>query len=153
MSCQILPLQECQKMMLIAQIFNLLISAGSAAAVEHFFSGGWDTIGLRRASLKAENIKTLMFVKVHLKLRSNKKGGTGFEPDCLGRNKCYRDISDGTSGNTGTSPAGGGTSPGFNTGISLNSANTALIVAFGWLTVHQTAPSQTPLSTGTSRAS
>ncbi|KAJ7815705.1 hypothetical protein B0H14DRAFT_2603256 [Mycena olivaceomarginata] len=57
----------------------------------------------------------------------------------LGRNKCYRDISDGTSGNTGTSPAGGGTSPGLinpamravNTGISLNSANTALIVAFG----------------------
>ncbi|KAJ7346329.1 hypothetical protein DFH08DRAFT_1008469 [Mycena albidolilacea] len=49
----------------------------------------------------------------------------------LGCNKCYRDISDGTSGNTGTSLAGGGTSPGFNTGISLNSANTALIVAFG----------------------
>jgi hypothetical protein len=55
-------------MMLIAQIFNLLISAGSAAAVKHFFSGGRDTIGLRRASLKAETIKTLMFVKARLKL-------------------------------------------------------------------------------------
>ncbi|KAJ7157770.1 hypothetical protein C8R46DRAFT_1112805 [Mycena filopes] len=39
---------------------------GSAVAVERIFSGGRDTIGLRRASLKAETIKTLMFVKARL---------------------------------------------------------------------------------------
>ncbi len=32
------------------------------------FWGGRDTIGLRRASLKAEKIETLMFVKARLRL-------------------------------------------------------------------------------------
>lgn len=41
---------------------------GSAVAVEHIFSGGRDTISLRRASLKANTIKTLMLVKQHLRL-------------------------------------------------------------------------------------
>jgi hypothetical protein len=40
---------------------------GSAVAVERVFSGGRDTIGLRRASLKAETIQTLMFVKARLR--------------------------------------------------------------------------------------
>ncbi|KAJ7495695.1 hypothetical protein B0H11DRAFT_1910448 [Mycena galericulata] len=39
-----------------------------AAAVEQVFSGGRDTIGLRHASLKAETIEILMFVKVPLRL-------------------------------------------------------------------------------------
>jgi hypothetical protein len=39
---------------------------GSAVTVECVFSGGCDTIGLRRASLKAETIQTLMFVKARL---------------------------------------------------------------------------------------
>jgi hypothetical protein len=43
-------------------------SIGSAVAVERIFSGGRDTIGLRRASLKAETIETLMFVKARLRL-------------------------------------------------------------------------------------
>ncbi|KAJ7305613.1 hypothetical protein DFH08DRAFT_721042 [Mycena albidolilacea] len=41
--------------------------AGSAVAVERVFSGGRDTIGLRRASLKAETIQMLMFVKARLR--------------------------------------------------------------------------------------
>jgi hypothetical protein len=44
--------------------FNLLTSE----AVERIFSGGRDTIGLRRASLKAETIQTLMFVEARLRL-------------------------------------------------------------------------------------
>ncbi|KAJ7918910.1 hypothetical protein B0H13DRAFT_2321008 [Mycena leptocephala] len=46
----------------------------------------------------------------------------------LARNNCYFGAS--TSGGTGTSAAGNDTS-GFNTGISLSSADTSLIVAFG----------------------
>jgi hypothetical protein len=41
---------------------------GSAVAVERIFSGGRDTIGLRRASLKADTIRTLMFVKARLRM-------------------------------------------------------------------------------------
>jgi hypothetical protein len=41
---------------------------GSAVAVEHIFSGGRDTISLRRANLKPETIQTLMLVKQHLRL-------------------------------------------------------------------------------------
>ena len=36
---------------------------GSAVAVERVFSGGWDTISLRRASLNANTIRILMLVK------------------------------------------------------------------------------------------
>jgi hypothetical protein len=43
------------------------IPIGSAVAVERIFSGGRDTIGLRRASLKAETIEVLMFVKARLR--------------------------------------------------------------------------------------
>ncbi|KAJ7364456.1 hypothetical protein DFH08DRAFT_798797 [Mycena albidolilacea] len=39
----------------------------SAVAVERVFSGGRDTISLRRASSKADMIKTLMFVKARLR--------------------------------------------------------------------------------------
>lgn len=42
---------------------------GSAVAVERIFSGGRDTISLRRASLKAETIRILMLVKRRLVLR------------------------------------------------------------------------------------
>jgi hypothetical protein len=44
------------------------IPIGSAVAVERVFSGGRDTIGLRRASLKAETIEVLMFVKARLRV-------------------------------------------------------------------------------------
>ena len=43
-------------------------SPGSAVAVERIFSGGRDTISLRRASLQPETIRTLMLVKQQLKL-------------------------------------------------------------------------------------
>ena len=45
-----------------------LTCTGSAVAVERIFSGGRDTIGLRRASLKADTIRTLMFVKARLRM-------------------------------------------------------------------------------------
>jgi hypothetical protein len=41
---------------------------GSAVAVERVFSGGRDTIGIRRARLKADTIRTLMLVKARVKL-------------------------------------------------------------------------------------
>jgi hAT family C-terminal dimerisation region len=44
------------------------ISLGSAVAVERIFSGGRDTISLRRSSLKPETIRTLMLVKQRLRL-------------------------------------------------------------------------------------
>jgi hypothetical protein len=37
-------------------------------AVKQIFSGGRDAIGLRRASLKAETIQTLIFVKGRLRI-------------------------------------------------------------------------------------
>ncbi|KAJ7190562.1 hypothetical protein GGX14DRAFT_604002 [Mycena pura] len=43
----------------------------SAVAVERIFSGGRDTIFLRRASLRAETISTLMFVKNRLCMQRN----------------------------------------------------------------------------------
>ncbi|KAJ7696796.1 hypothetical protein B0H17DRAFT_1130806 [Mycena rosella] len=43
-------------------------SSGSVVAVEHIFSGGRNTIGLCRASLKLETIRMLMFVKARLHL-------------------------------------------------------------------------------------
>lgn len=41
-------------------------------AVERIFSGGCDTISLRRASLKPETIHTLMIVKHHLRMACDK---------------------------------------------------------------------------------
>jgi len=46
----------------------LIISPGSAVAVERIFSGGRDTISLRRASLHADTICVLMLVKKWLHL-------------------------------------------------------------------------------------
>jgi hypothetical protein len=47
---------------------------GSAVAVERIFSGGRDTISLRRASLKPETISTLMLLKQRLRLERQRKG-------------------------------------------------------------------------------
>lgn len=44
------------------------VISGSAVAVERIFSGGRDTISLRRASLKAETISKLMIIKHRLRL-------------------------------------------------------------------------------------
>lgn len=41
---------------------------GSAVAVERVFSGGRDTISLRRASLQANTIRALMVAKHRLRL-------------------------------------------------------------------------------------
>ena len=43
-------------------------TSGSAVAVERIFSGGRDTISLRRASLQPETIKFLMLSKKKLHL-------------------------------------------------------------------------------------
>ena len=57
---------------MLARMFKLLkvitVVLGSAVAVERIFSGGRDTISLRRASLKPDTIRTLMLVKQHLRL-------------------------------------------------------------------------------------
>ena len=45
---------------------------GSAVAVERIFSGGRDTISLRRASLKPDTIRVLMLVKKKLHLEREK---------------------------------------------------------------------------------
>ncbi|KIL58778.1 hypothetical protein M378DRAFT_188125 [Amanita muscaria Koide BX008] len=45
---------------------DLLAIPGSAVGVERIFSGGRDTISLRRASLRPDTIRTLMLVKQHL---------------------------------------------------------------------------------------
>ncbi len=42
---------------------------GSAVAVERVFSGGRDTISLRRASLKPDTIRVLMLVKQCIRMR------------------------------------------------------------------------------------
>ncbi|KAF5347670.1 hypothetical protein D9758_013709 [Tetrapyrgos nigripes] len=49
---------------------QILISfyLGSAVAIERVFSGGRDTISLRRSSLKADTIQALMVVKAQLKM-------------------------------------------------------------------------------------
>lgn len=48
-----------------------LFCTGSSVAVERIFSGGRDTISLRRASLSAETIQALMFTKNRLILARN----------------------------------------------------------------------------------
>ncbi|KAJ7193150.1 hypothetical protein GGX14DRAFT_577507 [Mycena pura] len=57
--------------LLCAVVKSALVSAGrSAVVVERVFSGGRDTISLRRASLKPETIRTrLMLLKHHLRLK------------------------------------------------------------------------------------
>ena len=54
-------------------VFNLTYELkGSAVAVERIFSGGRDTISLRRASLKPDTIRVLMLVKKKLHLEREK---------------------------------------------------------------------------------
>jgi hypothetical protein len=48
---------------------RLIFGTGSAVAVERVFSGGRDTISLRRSRLKPETIRTLMVLKHHLRLK------------------------------------------------------------------------------------
>ncbi|KZV63207.1 hypothetical protein PENSPDRAFT_590276, partial [Peniophora sp. CONT] len=45
----------------------LIFISGSAVAVERIFSGGRDTVSLRRSSLSAETIRALMVVKYRLR--------------------------------------------------------------------------------------
>jgi hypothetical protein len=47
---------------------DILCIPGSAVAVERIFSGGRDTISLRRANLQPDTIRTLMLVKKRLHL-------------------------------------------------------------------------------------
>jgi len=65
MSCVFLV--SCRSLCLIQVTFSN-ISLGSAVAVERIFSGGRDTISLRRASLHADTIRVLMLVKKRLHL-------------------------------------------------------------------------------------
>jgi hypothetical protein len=50
-----------------------LCITGSAVSVERVFSGGRDTISLRRASLKPETIRALMIVKHSLLLERTRR--------------------------------------------------------------------------------
>ena len=55
--------------MVVLHLMSLTCSKpGSAVAVERIFSGGHDTISLRRASLIPDTIQVLMLVKQRLKL-------------------------------------------------------------------------------------
>lgn len=62
------PSQVCFNYLPLIIIPMCDVLKGSAVAVERIFSGGRDTISLRRASLKAETIRTLMLVKQRLRL-------------------------------------------------------------------------------------
>ncbi|KAF5319077.1 hypothetical protein D9758_018663 [Tetrapyrgos nigripes] len=53
---------------IIAWYILISFYLGSAVAVERVFSGGRDTISLRRSSLKADTIQALMVVKAQLKM-------------------------------------------------------------------------------------
>jgi hypothetical protein len=57
-----------RRIVAIFVIEYLFDSTGSAVAVECIFSGGRDTISLRRASLQPDTIRTLMLVKQRLRL-------------------------------------------------------------------------------------
>ena len=46
----------------------VIVFAGSAVAVEHIFSGGQDTVSMRRMRLKPETVGTLILVKAKLRL-------------------------------------------------------------------------------------
>jgi hypothetical protein len=58
-------------------IYIQICLPGSAVAVERVFSGGRDTISLRRASLHADTIRTLMFVKARLRVARAKLNKDG----------------------------------------------------------------------------
>ncbi|TFK31670.1 hypothetical protein BDQ12DRAFT_747112, partial [Crucibulum laeve] len=50
----------------------IIDSKGSAVAVERIFSGGRDTISLRRSSLNADTIRSLMLLKHQLRQQRTK---------------------------------------------------------------------------------
>jgi hypothetical protein len=59
---------QSESCLFTAQQHLLMCSPGSAVAVERIFSGGRDTISLRRASLTPDTIRVLMLVKKRLHL-------------------------------------------------------------------------------------
>ena len=61
--------QVCFQTLWFQSLINILSILGSAVAVERIFSGGRDTISLRRASLKPATIRVLMLVKRRLILK------------------------------------------------------------------------------------
>lgn len=61
LSCDIFSIPGMYYFISTYKVTNSLL--GSAVAVERIFSGGRDTISLRRASLKPETIRVLMLVK------------------------------------------------------------------------------------------
>lgn len=54
-------------------LLNNSFMLGSAVAVERLFSGGRDTIALRRASLHPDTIRILMILKQHIRVRESQK--------------------------------------------------------------------------------
>ena len=73
------PATFCAYLVSILAYFHQIVSelsiTGSAVTVERIFSGGRDTISLRRARLQADTIRTLMLVKKHLHLVRAKAPG------------------------------------------------------------------------------
>ena len=70
LACDILSIPgELSVLFLFLFIYGSLSFAASAVAVERVFSGGRDTISIRRASLRADTIRTLMLVKKSLHLQ------------------------------------------------------------------------------------
>ena len=60
------------------------VQPGSAVAVERVFSGGRDTIALRRASLQPSTIRTLMVLKVQLRVAHKEVLDVLDEVDAIG---------------------------------------------------------------------
>jgi hypothetical protein len=75
LACDVLsiPGEFFSPSVLFCNLLNCLVMPGSAVAVERIFSGGRDTISLRRASLRPSTIRTLMVLKHHLRLKHKSK--------------------------------------------------------------------------------
>ena len=66
------PFQVNFHLLFLSLAIDIFFQTGSAVAVERIFSGGRDTISLRRASLKPQTIRILMIVKRKLVLAREK---------------------------------------------------------------------------------
>ncbi|KAJ7939873.1 hypothetical protein B0H13DRAFT_2299917 [Mycena leptocephala] len=77
---KIMPLSRVNQLMLISNFAPL----GSAVAVERVFSGGRDTIALRRASLQPSTIRTLMVLRTQLRVARKEVLDVLDEADAIG---------------------------------------------------------------------
>ncbi|KAJ7728694.1 hypothetical protein DFH07DRAFT_757185, partial [Mycena maculata] len=77
----------CVILIFFFSFWLLTLQSGSAVAVERVFWGGRDTIALRRASLQPSTIRTLMVLKVQLRLAHKEVIDALDEADTIGLGK------------------------------------------------------------------